>query len=93
MNKPKPIGKPPIKKPVRKPKSPAVPPMHPRERMTVKAKRAIQEYVQIQLGHLTLLYLAIDYTLEAERMPRKRLYKWLEERGYHWSGAGWHKKD
>lgn len=87
--KPKPTAKP-VKKPV-KPKAPAVPPMHPRERLTTKAKRAIQAYVIARLGEMPLLYLAIDYTIEAERMPRERLYAWLEERGYRWRDKLWEK--
>ena len=61
--------------------------------MTVKAKRAIQEYVQARLGEMMLLHLAIDYTLEAERMPRERLYQWLEARGYRWRHSLWEKKE
>ena len=72
MAKPKTVS-PPAKKPAPK-KSPVVPPIHPRERMTVKAKRAIQEYVQARLGEMMLLHLAIDYTpVGEEGITRPRL--------------------
>ncbi len=82
------------KAPVKKKPGP-VPEMHPRERMTTKARAAIREYVLVKCDKLTILDLAIRYTLEAERMPRERLYLFLEEKGYKWQTRpqGWVKKD
>ncbi len=72
-----------------------VPDMHPRERLTEKARAAIRQYVLVKCDKLTILDLAIRYTLEADRMPRERLYLFLEENGYKWQSRpkGWIKKD
>lgn len=64
-------------------KSP-VPPIHPREKMTIKAREAILRYVVVKCGDNRLLERVIHYALEAERMPRERLYKYLIERGFVW---------
>lgn len=63
---------------------PAVPPMHPREPLTRKAKAAISKYAAVKCERLPLHALMVDAVLEAERMPRARLYEWLESKGYRW---------
>ena len=72
-------------------KAPAVPPMHPRERLTRKARAAISQYAIIKSRGLPLYHeLMVAAVLQAERMPRERLYAWLEERGYQWRPrSGW----
>lgn len=67
-----------------KAKAPAVPPMHPRERLTAKAEAAISKYAILQCGDLPIHGLMVRAVLEAERMPRERLYTWLEAKGYRW---------
>lgn len=66
-------------------KAPAVPAMHPREKLTRKARAAISQYAIIKSGDKPLYHaLMVNAVLEAERMPRERLYAWLEEREYYW---------
>ena len=65
--------------------------MHPREPLTKKARGAIREYAIIKCRDLLLLDFAVKYTLEAERMPRQRLYNFLEEKGYRWRNEVWAK--
>lgn len=65
--------------------------MHPREPLTKKARGAIREYAIIKCRDLLLLDFAVKYTLEAERMPRQRLYAILEGKGYRWDTARWKK--
>lgn len=65
-------------------KAPAVPPMHPRERLTEKALQGISTYASAKSGDLSIHYMMVRYVLEAERMPRERLYAWLEDHGYQW---------
>ncbi len=68
-------------------------PMHPREPLTQKAKQAIHAYAIDRCGDLPLAYLLIGYTLDAERMPRQRLYDWLTKHGYkHNPRIGWRKE-
>ena len=67
-------------------------PMNPREPLTQKAKAAIQKYVVLKSQKtMPLIGFLIEYTLEAERMKRDDLYKWLEKKGYFWlsSAAMW----
>ena len=60
-------------------------PMNPREPLTQKAKAAIQKYVVLKSEKtMPLLGFLVEYTLEAERMKRADLYKWLEKKGYFW---------
>ena len=78
----------------RRGKAPAVPAMHPREKLTRKARRAISEYALARCRGLTIFEFAVRYTLEAERMPRGRLYEWLYAHGYQWyPGSGIWKKE
>lgn len=59
--------------------------MHPRERLTRKARAAISQYCIIKSRGLPLYHeLMVSAVLEAERMPRERLYAWLEERDCYW---------
>ena len=58
--------------------------MHPRERLTDKARAGISKYATHKAGDLPIHHFMVDYVLEAERMPRKRLYSFLEENGYRW---------
>jgi hypothetical protein len=68
-------------------------PMHPREPLTHKAEQAICAYAIARCRDLLLAHLLIKYTLEAERMPRQRLYDWLDKHGYkHNPRSGWHKE-
>lgn len=75
----------------RRAKAPAVPPMHPRERLTRKARAAISKYAIVKSRGLPLYHeLMVAVVLQAERMPRARLYEWLEEHGFQWRpGRGW----
>jgi len=69
-----------------KSKSP-VPPMHPREQLTQKAKAAISKYTIHKAASkrgLNIHWFMVDYVLEAERMPRQRLYDKLKGWGYVW---------
>lgn len=62
--------------------------------MNKKAWAAIHRYAEHETRKTKLfyLYVVVDKTLEAERMPRARLYQRLEAWGYRWqSRAGvWH---
>jgi hypothetical protein len=63
--------------------------IHPREQLTEKAKAAISQYAihkskKKQRG-LNIHWFMVDYVLEAERMPRERLYRQLITWGYVWS--------
>ena len=62
-----------------------VPEMHPRERLTAKAMHGISTYATVKAGDLPIHGLMVRYVLEAERMPRARLYEWLEGKGYRWN--------
>lgn len=77
-------------------KSP-IPPMHPREKLTQKAIRAIVCYVNIKLFHNEWASRTevIHYTLEAERMTREQLYTYLTNQGWGWKPAldTWKKKE
>lgn len=73
-------------------KRPPIAPMHPREKLTRKAYRAIYTYTEIKCRDLLLFDFAVRYTLEAERMSRAKLYAFLEQRGYRWDGRLWLKK-
>jgi len=65
-------------------KAAPIAPMHPREKLTKKARAAISKYATHKAGDLPIHYFMVDYVLEAERMPRERLYKFLEDKGYSW---------
>ena len=72
----------------RRAKAPAVPAIHPREKLTRKALAAISTYASAKCK-LPLHHLMVVAVLEAERMPRARLYDWLYGRGYQWyPGSG-----
>ena len=51
--------------------------------LTKKARAAIALYVEIKANY-HYLYLAINLTLKADRMPREKLYSYLNYRGYYW---------
>lgn len=63
--------------------------MNPREKLTNKARKAIEAYAYARCGDLRLGDHLIKYTLEAERMRREQLYAWLTEHGYKWNGLWW----
>jgi len=48
-----------------------------REPLTKKALGAIETYVYLNGDAFAIISLGVRWTLEAERMPRERLYKWL----------------
>lgn len=56
----------------------------PREPLTQKARAAIRAYAVFKCGDLPLVYHLVTYSLEAERMPRQRLYTFLEKKGFYW---------
>jgi hypothetical protein len=66
-------------------------PILPREKLTDKAKWAIERYAVERCDGLTIVHLLVHYTLQAERMRRTELYAWLEKRGYVWKQGLWHK--
>lgn len=55
-----------------------------RERLTEKARAAISQYVHLQAEAFVLHDRLVELVLEAERMPRERLYALLEGEGWHW---------
>ena len=57
--------------------------MHPREPLTRKARAAISKYAAVKCERLPVHMLMVDAVLEAERMPRARLYEWLQNKGYY----------
>lgn len=61
-------------------------PMLPREQMTKKARAAIQCYAEHYLDRSKMYtpYHLAEYVLTAERMRRKSLYEYLQEKGYRW---------
>lgn len=62
-------------------------------KMTAKAKAAIQKYVSIQgEKHGQFMFVLVDATLKADRMPREKLYSYLERKGYTWKGGLWTQK-
>jgi hypothetical protein len=67
--------------------------INPREPLTKKARSAIYKYVFHKLAKCPRYSAAflVEWTLEAERMKRAKLYVWLEEHGYKWKGSllGW----
>lgn len=70
--------------------------MHPREPLTAKARGAIVEFALYKL-HKTKQYTPltiIQATLQAERMPRHKLYAYLFERGFRYNSyrQTWGKK-
>lgn len=69
----------------------SVPKALPREPLTKKARAAIQKFVELRAAKVGRIgYLMIDLVLKAERMPRIKLYGWLEARGWRWrSRGGW----
>lgn len=71
-----------------KPTRGPVPPMHPREPLTQKARAAIRKYAnhkaEVKMQGYQMAALMVDWVLEAERMPRERLYTYLETQGYRW---------
>lgn len=67
-----------------KSKSP-VPPMHPREQLTHKARAAIFQYACHKSKKSGMInWLMVGWVLDAERMTRQQLYKKLEGWGYTW---------
>ena len=66
--------------------------MHPREPLTKKAKMAIYEYAIWKCHGRTYSHPLVRFILEAERMPRQRLYEWLEDHGYRWDTIDWQKE-
>jgi len=56
--------------------------------LTKKAKKAITDYAMLKCKGLHIADLLIHYTLEADRMPREKLYVWLEKKGYVWDSRG-----
>lgn len=75
-------------------KTRTVPAILPREPLTAKARGAIHKYAAVKGDKvMNLQYYMINIVLEAERMRRADLYKWLEARGYKWSPrSGWIKR-
>ncbi len=70
-----------------KSKSP-VPAILPREQLTKKAKSAIFQYACHKSRKSGMInWLMVTWVLDAERMPRERLYKKLIDWGYVWSPA------
>jgi hypothetical protein len=63
-----------------------------REPLTKKALGAIETYVYLNGDAFSVISLGVRWTLEAERMPRERLYKWLEDRAYRWKDGQWRLK-
>lgn len=55
-----------------------------RERLTEKARAAISQYVHLRAEAFMLHDRLVELVLEAERMPRERLYALLEGEGWHW---------
>lgn len=69
----------------------SVPEINPRQKMTKKARRAIDLYVNVHAEkHGRLQYLLIKWVLQAERMRREKLYLWCKSNGYRWKPhKGW----
>lgn len=61
----------------------------PREKLTKKARAAIQTYALLKCRELRIASLLVENTLRAERMRREDLYAWLETHGYRWNGLYW----
>lgn len=62
-------------------------------KLTSKARRAIYQYVLLNLNGAQMIEIVVNKTLEAQQMPRSALYDWLEERGYRWTPlVGWMKE-
>ncbi|MGD1918779.1 MAG: hypothetical protein ACFCAD_07735 [Pleurocapsa sp.] len=51
---------------------------------------AIEKYVEIKADY-HFLSLAVSLTLKADRMPREKLYSYLNYRGYKWKHGCWDK--
>ena len=63
--------------------------------LTKKARAAINVYVDLKCpdGLYALREDGIGYVLEADRMPREKLYSYLKYRGYRWRTVdGWGNK-
>lgn len=79
-------------------RKPSVPPILPRERLTKKARAAIEAYANHQaetkLDGYRMAHFMIDWILEAERMRRADLYARLTAWGYRWRPrlGFWNKK-
>lgn len=76
---------------------PTIPEMHPRERLTDKARAGIKAYALGKAGEPDSYGYPerlITAVLEAERMPRERLYALLEGKGYRWQASSglWRKQ-
>lgn len=68
----------------------SVPEINPRQRLTKKARRAIDLYVSLHGDKYSYMADLVTWTLRAERMRRDTLYQWLEDRGYRWKPrSGW----
>lgn len=62
-------------------------------KLTSKARRAIYQYVLLNLNGAQMIEIVVNKTLEAQQMPRSALYDWLGERGYQWHPrVGWMKE-
>ena len=59
--------------------------------LTQKARSAIELYVQLKADY-HYLGIAVNLTLQADRMLRKELYSYLKYKGYRWrTGYGYGK--
>lgn len=68
--------------------------INPRERLTKKARAAIELYANIKSERTgRLACFMIDHVLTAERMKRVDLYAWLESIGYRWKPPYWQIRD
>lgn len=67
--------------------------MAKREPLTRKARAAIDKRVELlEKKHGYINCLVIGEVLKADRMPRHKLYEWLEARGYRWNRGCWQKR-
>lgn len=55
-----------------------------RERLTEKARAAISQYVHLKAEAFMLHDRLVELVLDAERLPRDRLYALLESEGWQW---------
>jgi hypothetical protein len=55
-----------------------------REPVTKKAFAAISQYASLKAGELPIHHRMVKFVLEAEKMKRVDLYRWLERKGYRW---------
>jgi len=65
-------------------------PINPRERLTKKARAAIELYASLKSERTgRYQHFMIDHVLAAERMKRADLYAWIESIGYRWRPPYW----